>query len=367
MNVNDSTAVKTECQTTDSMAEQFLNEVVVTAKAPAVRVTPDKTVYDLKSTVMGQSGTLIDALSAIPGVSVGSDGEVTLYGNRGATIMIDGQKTYLKGVELANYLRSLPATTVGTIGLRTTANAKDDASDKAGVIEITTQRTRERGFTLGLNGGASAWRNARCNGSASMAYNTGRSEFTLLYSFFAARQRIRLDINRFFVTDTDRMLQLSTRRRSDNANTVKAGWRYKPTSRTDLGANISYSRNCRNEFGRMDASIPVIGESGRSDNHNRSRWRNVMADIYLDHRSSSGATLSSGFNHFRYNTSERQLLEPTSADTLRSAVGGRIRWYIGRIDFTRPLGAGWKLQAGIKNTLVSIRNSGAYTNLKAGE
>lgn len=367
MNVNDSIAIRTENQATDSIAEQFLNEVVVTAKTPAVRVTPDRTVYDLKSTVMGQSGTLIDALSAIPGVNVGSDGAVTLYGNRGAAIVIDGQKTYLKGVELANYLRSLPATAVSTIGLRTTATAKDDASDKAGVIEITTRRIRERGFTLGLNGGASAWRNARSNGSVNMAYNTGRSEFTLLYSFFAARQHIRLDIDRFFITDTDRMLQQSTRRRSDNANTVKAGWRYKLSSQTWLGANLRYSRNCRNEFGRMDAFIPVLGENDRSDNHNRSRWRNVMADIYLDHRFRSGATLSGDLNHFRYNTSERQLLEPMSPDTLRGAVGGRIRWYIGRIDFSKMFGTSWKLQAGIKSTIVSISNAGTYSNLKAGE
>lgn len=359
-----------KAQGADSIAgisQQLLDEVVVTAKTPAVKVTPDKTVYDLKSTVMGQSGTLLDALSSIPGVSVTTEGAVSLYGNRGATININGKKCYLKGRELANYLRSLPASTVGTVSLRTTANAKDDASDKNGIIEITTRRVRERGFTLGINGGASAWRNLRGNGSLNLSYNSGRSEFSLLYSFFASRQRIRLNINRHYISDENRMLQLSLRRRSDNANTVKGSWRYRLSSASTVTSSLSYSRNCRNEFGRMDSSIPVLSENDRSDNHTGSRWRNIMADICLDHRFSSGAEISVNFNHFRYNTREHQLLETSSPDTLRSYVGGRVRWYIDRIDYSQPLGGDFRLQAGVKNTIVSIRNAGSYSDLTAGE
>lgn len=357
----------TPADSTAGISEQLLDEIVVTARTPAVRVTPDRTVYDLKSTVTGQSGTLLDALGSIPGVSVNNDGAVSLYGNRGATISIDGQKTYLRGQELANYLRSLPASTVSTIALRTTANARDDASDKNGIIEITTRRIRERGFTLGLNGGLSAWRNLRSNGSLSLAYNTGRSEFSLLYSCFAARRRIRLDIDRHYITDDNRMLQTSSRRRTDNAHTVKGGWRYRLSPNTTLGTSLNLSRNCRNEFGRMDTRIPVLQENSRSDNRNRSRWRNLMADIYLDHRFSSGAELSGGINHFRYHTSERQLLESTTPDTLRSTVGGRVSWFIDRIDYTQPFGKSIRLQAGIKNTFVSIRNAGNYYDRTADD
>lgn len=361
---SDTTVIATD--SIPGFSEQLLNEVVVTAKRPSVRVTPDKTIYDLKSTVMGQSGTLLDALSSIPGVNVRSDGAVSLYGNSGATISIDGEKTYLKGRELANYLRSLPASTVSTIGLRTTANAKDDASDKAGVIEVSTRRVREQGFTLGLNGGASTWRNLRGHGNVNMTYNAGRSEFNLLYSFFAARQRIRMDIERYTLKEGDRMLQLSTRRRTSNAHTVKGGWRYRPGKNTVIGTSLTLSRNGQNEFGRMDMKIPALHEEDRSDNHNRKRWRNVMADIYFDHTFSSGTRLTAGYNLFRFNTTEHQLLEPTSADTLRSNVGGHIRWNIGQIDLTLPIGKMWRLEAGAKTTFIDIRNSGTYFELTNG-
>ena len=349
--------------TAAGMPGQHLGELVITAKAPAVRVTPDKTVYDLKSTVMGQSGTMLDALGSIPGVSVSADGAVSLYGNRGAAITVDGKKIYLKGQELANYLRSLPATAVNTVALRTTANARDDASDKSGTIEITTRRERRHGTTLGLNAGVSAWRNLRANGNVSLAWNRGRSELSLICSAFGARQRIHLDIDRHYITDEDRMMQTSGRRRSDNAHTMKLGWVWNFSPRTSLLTSASVSRNCRDERGRMVSDIPSIAEHETSQNHTRSRWNNLMADIYLSHRLGSGAELSGGVNFFRYATRERQLMQSTVPDTLRSHVDGRVWWLIDRVDFTGPITRELKLMAGLKNAFVNIDNSGDYWNL----
>jgi|GEM_PF-4498428 len=349
--------------TVAGISEQQLDELVITAKAPTVRVTPDKTVYDLKSTVMRQSGTMLDALGSIPGVNISADGAVSLYGNRGAAITVDGKKIYLKGRELANYLRSLPAAAVNTVALRTTANARDDASDKSGVIEISTRRERQSGTTLGLNGGISAWHNLKANGSVSLAWNKGRSELSLLYSAFGARQRIHLDIDRHYITDENRMLQSSGRRRSDNAHLMKLGWGWNLSSQTSLLTSVSLSRNCRNERGRMVSDIPVIAEHEQSDNHTRSRWNNLMADIYLSHRLGSGAELSGGVNFFRYATRERQLLQSTVPDTLRSRVNGRVWWLIDRVDFTGPITRELKLMAGLKNAFVNIDNSGDYYNL----
>lgn len=345
---------------------ELLDEVVVMARIPAVRVTPDKTVYSLKSTVMGQVGTLIDALSSVPGVSVSDGGAVSLYGNSGAKVVIDGKAVYLKGTELANYLRSIPASTVSTIALRTTASAKDDASDKAGVIEIVTAGHREHGLTVGTNGTVSAGRNLRGNGGVNVAYNAGRSEFSFLYSFFAARHRTRLDIDRYYLRDEDRMLQLSKRRRTDNNNVVKAGWLYNFSKRSKAGIDVNLSRNCRNERGIMEGYIPVIDVGERSDNYNCQRWRYIMAGLYLTHRFGRGSRLDAGFNTFHYRTNERQMLEPDSDDSITSAVKGRVGWYIGHADYSSQFGSDWKLEAGVKSTFVSIRNSGDYRRRVGG-
>lgn len=355
---------------TDSVAgipAELLDEVVVTAKIPAVRVTSGKTVYSMKSTVMGQVGTLVDAISSVPGVNVSDGGTVSLYGNNGARVVIDGKSVYLKGTELVNYLRSIPASTVSTIALRTTANARDDASDKAGVIEIVTAGTREHGLTVGTNGTVSAGRNLRGNGGVNAAYNVGRSEFSMSYSLYAGRQRTRLDIDRYYLRDEDRMLQLSTRRRSDNNHVVKGAWNYAVTEDTKAGIAADISRNCRNERGRMDGYIPVLDEHERSDNYNRQRWHSLMADAYVSHRFGSGGRLDAGFNTFHFRTSERQMLEASSDDSISSTVRGRIGWYILHADYSRQLGKGWKLDAGMKSTFVRIRNRGAYSRLEAGE
>lgn len=351
---------------TDSIPDQTLGEITIIANAPAARVTADRTVYDLRSSVTGDTGTLMDALSSIPGVSVSDDGAVSLYGNQGAALIVDGQKTYLKGRELANYLRSLPASLVSTISLRSTVSAKDDATDRGGIIEISTRRQRDRGFSLSANSSISAWRNLSGNGSINTAFNTGRSEFSLLYSFFTARRSIRLDIDRYYLTDVDRMFQLSTRRKSDNAHTVKAGWLYNFTPDSRLGVNLTASRNVRNELGRMNSDIPVLDEQSRSKNHNRSRWQNLMADLYFQHSFDSGAELSAGANILSYRTTEHQTSGSSQPDTLRSAVRGKVNWYIGRLDWSMPITGGFKLEAGAKSTFVFIRNSGAYDDRTDG-
>lgn len=90
------TATLTLSAQTDSIADQHLDEITATAKAPEVRVTADRTIYNLTSSAGADNGTLMDALSSIPGIDVSNEGTISLYGNQGATLVIDGQRTYLK-------------------------------------------------------------------------------------------------------------------------------------------------------------------------------------------------------------------------------------------------------------------------------
>ncbi len=351
----------------DSIPDQHLDGITVTAKSPAMRVTADKTVFDLKSIVSGDIGTLLDALSAVPGISVSQSGTVTMYGNRGATILVDGQKIYLKGTELVNYLRTLPASIVSTVSLRTISSAKDDATDKGGIIEISTHRQRERGAQVTINGGISTWNTLKGNGSMNTMINRGHHEISLICSSYAARSRLRLDIDRPYKTDSDRMQQLSTRRRSDNSNLLKAGWLYKPSPRATIGTGLSLSRNCRNEHGLMDTEISSVNEKSISDNHTRQRWKNIMADIFSDYNFDSDAKLQSGLNYFHYTTTERQSLHSTVPDTLSGRVKGNVEWLICHADFTKPLGGGWRMELGAKHSIVSIKDSGSYFNRTEGQ
>lgn len=110
-------------ETADTLAE-----VVVTAHKAEAIVTPGMTTYTPSATLSGSGGSAFDAISSLPGVSTDNNGSLSVNGVRGITVTINGRKGALKGSELTNYLKSLPATAVADIRIRTTPSAKDDAS-----------------------------------------------------------------------------------------------------------------------------------------------------------------------------------------------------------------------------------------------
>ena len=70
-------------------------EVVVSAKRSDVRSSADRTSFDITGNLTAQSGTLADALRAVPGVEVDLQGGVSLRGDSGVRILIDGRPSAL--------------------------------------------------------------------------------------------------------------------------------------------------------------------------------------------------------------------------------------------------------------------------------
>ena len=66
--------------------------VVITAEAPPVRSDIDRRSYDLSKDLGAQNGSSVaDALRNVPSVDVDLDGNVSLRGQSGVTIMVDGK------------------------------------------------------------------------------------------------------------------------------------------------------------------------------------------------------------------------------------------------------------------------------------
>lgn len=81
-------------QQQDTIADQRLKEVVVTAKLPLVEMSAGKTTYRMDASITQSTGSLYDVLSSLPGVMIDSGGNVLLNGQSGATILMDGKPTY---------------------------------------------------------------------------------------------------------------------------------------------------------------------------------------------------------------------------------------------------------------------------------
>ena len=81
----------------DTIADQRLEEIMVTAKLPLVEISAGKTSYRMDASVTQSTGSLYDVLASLPGVVIDSNGNILLNGQSGATILMDGKPTYSPG------------------------------------------------------------------------------------------------------------------------------------------------------------------------------------------------------------------------------------------------------------------------------
>ncbi len=92
----------------------------------------------------------MDVLEKAPGVTLDKDDNISLKGKQSVSIMIDGKPTYLQASQLADYLRSLPASAIDQIELMTNPSAKYDAAGNSGIINIKTKKNKMKGFNGNL-------------------------------------------------------------------------------------------------------------------------------------------------------------------------------------------------------------------------
>ena len=137
---------------------QSLGNVVVTANADAVAATMDKKSFAVADNISQSGGSVLQAMSTVPGVTVGPDGKVQVRGSDKVVVLIDGKQTALTGFGSQNGLDNLPASALERIEIINNPSARFDANASAGIINLIFKKQEQQGFNgkLGLMGGAGA-------------------------------------------------------------------------------------------------------------------------------------------------------------------------------------------------------------------
>ena len=117
-----------------------LAEVVVKAKRPLVVQEIDKIVVNPESMITSAGSNILEVLGKTPGVTVTSNGVISLNGRTGILVLIDGRSTYMSEQDLAAYLKSLPGAILDKIELMDNPPAMYDAAGNA-IINIRLKKT----------------------------------------------------------------------------------------------------------------------------------------------------------------------------------------------------------------------------------
>lgn len=135
-----------------------LGEVVVTAKADEVSGKMDKKTFAVADNLSQSGGSVLQAMSNLPGVTVGQDGKVQLRGSDKVAVLIDGKQTALTGYGSQTGLDNLPASALERIEIINNPTAKYDANASAGIINLVFKKQEQQGFNgkIGMMAGAGA-------------------------------------------------------------------------------------------------------------------------------------------------------------------------------------------------------------------
>ena len=251
--------------------DALLNEVEVVAEKSTVEMTLDKRVFNIGKDISSTAGNAIEVLENIPSVTVDIEGNVSLRGDEGVRILIDGKVSGLAGINSRDALRSLQADMIDRIEVVTNPSVRYSAEGTAGIINIVLKKDRRMGFngSVDLNTGFPWQYGVGLNTN----YRFNKINFFANYAF-NYRERIGTGeyYREFYREDgTYKTYQDTDRNRTGYSNTIRFGAEYflSPNDVFTLSLMYRYSdeKNSANvqysDFGPMDINL---GGSERIDN-----------------------------------------------------------------------------------------------------
>ncbi len=139
-------------------AAAALGQVVVTANASEIASAMDRKTFRVADNASQAGGSVVQAMSTLPGVTIGQDGKIQLRGSDKVAVLIDGKQTALTGAGSQRGLENLPASAIQSIEIINNPGAKYDANASAGIINLILKKEEQTGLTgkVGLMGGAGA-------------------------------------------------------------------------------------------------------------------------------------------------------------------------------------------------------------------
>lgn len=131
--------------------QKMLGEVNVVAEVSTYEMTLDKRVFNVGKDVSSTAGNAIEVLENIPAVSVDVEGNVSLRGDDGVRVLVDGKESGLSGMSTQDALRTLQADMIERVEVITNPSVRYDAEGSAGIINIVLKKDKRQGFNGALN------------------------------------------------------------------------------------------------------------------------------------------------------------------------------------------------------------------------
>lgn len=192
----------------------LLGEVEIVDEKTQVELELDKKVYNIGKDLTAQGGSVNDVLDNVPSISVDPSGSISLRGNGGVQVLINGKPSVIAA---NNGLESIPAQNVDRIEVITNPSARYQAAGTAGIINIVLKKNKLKGIGGSVQLGAGY----PANHTANLNLNYKNEKFNLFgsggyrYSNYNGRMKTDQTVTSNGITTV--LSQVGDQDRNDNA------------------------------------------------------------------------------------------------------------------------------------------------------
>lgn len=352
-----------------------LQGVIIVSKKPFIQQLPGKTIINLEAGITNAGTSVLEVLEKLPGVSIDKNGNVILKGRPGVMIMIDNKPAYVSGSDLVNMLSNMSSSQIDIIELMGNPSSQYDAAGNAGIINLKTRKTTQKGFNGSINTTYRQGRHYKNNNSLVLNYRNPKWNIFLNYSLnankgysdiYALRQYYKAD-GKTIETILDQPSWFT----SEGSNhTLRSGADYFINKKTSIGIALSGVHTSRHGTGNNTAIWKDAGGSTDSviftHNNNKNKWRNKAANLNIRHAFNADKELTIDVDILDYHINTRQAFQNNlvSPGGYEEAFKGELPSLINIItvksDYATALSKEIKLESGFKTSHITTDNNAAY-------
>ena len=187
------TAASPDLGTIRLQADRYtLSQVNVTRMRPTVTYKGDRTVVDIRHSILGIGNSAESLLDQLPGVWH-SGSSLSINGIPGVQVMVNDRQIQLSGERLMDYLKTIRSEEIEKIEIIANPSAEFAAEGTAGVLRILTTRQREAGSELTVGGNLDFPSYLGAEPYVQYAYNKGKLGFDVTGSATVGRGCLLVD------------------------------------------------------------------------------------------------------------------------------------------------------------------------------
>jgi outer membrane receptor protein involved in Fe transport len=340
--------------------------VEVIGEKPTYTMAIDKKVFNVDKNLATTGGTAQDVLRQVPSVNVDIDGNVTVR-NGSPTIFIDGRPSTLT-------IEQIPADAIQSIEVITNPSAKYDAEGISGILNIVLKKNRKAGINGNVNAGGSSL--GGYNAGIDLNLRQEKFNFFLSYNIRSRKGWINSHLFRKNIAaDTTTYLdqyQDGDRNRRFQFGRVGFDWFVDNRNTITISQGIvagKFDNKNDQTLNDLDAAQQRVRYGTGIDNDNHS-FRNYTTQLGYKHTfAKEGKELTADFNFNRansddgtdyslqyYNLENEPVYEPREPELRHGLGGGNTTYITGQVDYTDPVTATSKLEAGLRATTRTFNN-----------